>query len=108
MIKITIPILAGLLLSSIAANPVRSTLKYFRHEYDAHIKDKKCPGGVCPALITYFIDADKCTGCKACAKACPQQAITGEKKKPHELEEAKCDRCGICKTTCKFDSIKTR
>jgi NADH-quinone oxidoreductase subunit F len=90
-----------------AANPVRSTLHYFREEYEAHINDKRCPAGVCRALITYTIDEEVCTGCTLCAKACPQQAITGEKKKPHKLDQELCDRCGVCATTCKFSSIKT-
>ncbi len=87
-----------------AANPVRSTLVHFRDEYEAHIQQKKCPAGVCRALITYEI-SDTCTGCQACAKACPRSAITGEKKKIHSIDTARCDRCGICVATCKFDSI---
>ena len=68
-----------------APNPVLTTIKYFRHEYEAHIKDKKCPAGVCKALITYSVDAGKCTGCHACARVCPTQAATGEKKQtPHD------------------------
>jgi len=89
-----------------AANPVRSTLKYFRSEYEAHIKDRQCPAGVCRALITYKID-ESCNGCAMCLKACPREAITGEKKKPHTIDEALCDRCGICVASCKFDSIIT-
>jgi NADH-quinone oxidoreductase subunit F len=91
-----------------AANPVRSTLKFFRAEYEAHINEKKCPAGVCRALITYFVDEDKCTGCLLCKKACPHEAISGEKEKPHVIDESKCDRCGICVAACKFDSILTR
>jgi NADH-quinone oxidoreductase subunit F len=91
-----------------AANPVRSTLKFFREEYEAHIQTKKCPAGVCSELITYYIDEDKCTGCLLCKKACPQEAISGAKKKPHVLNEEKCDRCGICVATCKFDAILTK
>ncbi len=91
-----------------AANPVRSTLKFFREEYEAHIYDKKCPAGVCRALITYYIDADKCTGCLLCKRACPLEAISGEKKEPHVLDENKCDRCGICVATCKFEAILTK
>ncbi len=88
-----------------ASNPVRSTLEHFRHEYEAHIHDKKCPAGVCKALITYTI-TDNCTGCSVCAKACPQKAISGEKKKMYHIDNALCDRCGICISTCKFDAIK--
>jgi NADH-quinone oxidoreductase subunit F len=91
-----------------AANPVRSTLKFFREEYEAHINDKECPAGVCSELITYYIEEGKCTGCLLCKKACPQEAISGEKKKPHLLNEEKCDRCGICVATCKFDAILTK
>ncbi|HON60090.1 MAG TPA: NADH-ubiquinone oxidoreductase-F iron-sulfur binding region domain-containing protein, partial [Smithella sp.] len=88
-----------------APNPVLSTIKYFRHEYEAHIKEHRCPAGVCKALITYSIDAEKCTGCGACIKVCPVQAITGEKKKAHVIDDKKCTRCGACIESCKFDSI---
>ena len=91
-----------------AANPVRSTLKFFLDEYEAHINEKKCPAGVCRSLITYYVDEDKCTGCLLCKKACPHEAISGEKEKPHVIDESKCDRCGICVSACKFDSILTR
>ncbi|MFH1754633.1 MAG: NAD(P)H-dependent oxidoreductase subunit E [Candidatus Latescibacterota bacterium] len=91
-----------------AANPVRSTLTFFREEYEAHIFNKTCPAGVCSELITYYIDEEKCTGCLLCKKACPQEAISGEKTKPHVLHEEKCDRCGICVATCKFDAILTK
>ncbi len=89
-----------------ASNPVRSTLQFFREEYEAHIFNKKCPAGVCRSLITFAID-DSCTGCLLCKKACPKEAISGEKEKLHVIDEAMCDRCGICVTTCKFGSIVT-
>jgi NADH-quinone oxidoreductase subunit F len=90
-----------------AANPVRSTLRYFREEYEAHIEEKRCPAGVCRALITYFID-ETCTGCGACIKVCPREAISGEKKQLHMIDPQKCDRCGLCVATCAFDSIRAR
>ena len=92
-------------LGTTAANPVMSTLKYFRDEYIAHIKDHKCPAGVCKELITYSIDPDKCTGCGACMKNCPSGAITGEKKQPHVLDTGKCIKCQICYDVCKFDAV---
>jgi NADH:ubiquinone oxidoreductase subunit F (NADH-binding)/(2Fe-2S) ferredoxin/NAD-dependent dihydropyrimidine dehydrogenase PreA subunit len=92
-------------LGSSAANPVLSTIKYFREEYDAHINDKKCPAGVCKALITYSI-TEECTGCTLCAKKCPQECITGERKKLHVIDAAKCIRCGICKDVCNFNAVK--
>ena len=88
-----------------APNPVLSTIKYFREEYDAHIKDHRCPAGVCKALITYTIDPGKCTGCGLCIKVCPTQATSGEKKKPHTIDNDKCIRCGACIESCKFDAI---
>ena len=91
-----------------APNPVLSTIKYFRDEYDAHIKDHRCPAGVCKALITYSIDAEKCTGCGVCIKVCPTQAITGEKKKAHNIDNDKCTRCGACIESCKFDAINVK
>ncbi len=89
-----------------APNPVLTTIKYFRDEYEAHIKHKKCPAGVCKALITYSVDAEKCTGCHACARVCPTQAATGEKKKTHVVDLGKCIKCGACFEACKFDAIK--
>ncbi len=91
-----------------AANPIRSTLKFFREEYEAHIVDKRCPAGVCRDLITYYVVPDLCTGCLVCGRACPAGAIAGEKKKPHVIDEALCDRCGICAASCKFHAILTR
>jgi NADH:ubiquinone oxidoreductase subunit F (NADH-binding)/ferredoxin len=95
-------------LGTSAPNPVLTTILYFRDEYEAHIRDKKCPAGVCKPLFHYEIDPEKCTGCHSCAKKCPQEAITGEKKKPHQLDQSKCIKCGICYDTCKFDAIVIR
>jgi NADH-quinone oxidoreductase subunit F len=93
-------------LGQTASNPVLSTLRYFRDEYEAHIKEKKCPAGFCKELIQYFIDSELCTGCMACIKACPQEAITGERKEPHKLDQSKCIKCGACRDICKFDAVK--
>ncbi len=89
-----------------APNPVLTTIRYFRDEYLAHITQGKCPAGVCKDLITYRIDPDKCTGCTSCARMCPQGAISGEKKKPHAIDESACIRCGICLETCKFGAVE--
>ena len=89
-----------------APNPVLSTLHYFRDEYEAHIKDKKCPARFCKDLISLSIDPEKCTGCGACLKVCPVEAIVGEKKKPHQLDEDKCIKCRACYEACKFDAIE--
>ena len=88
-----------------APNPVLSTLRYFMEEYKAHVLERRCPAAVCKALVTYSIDAEKCTGCGVCLKACPHDSITGEKKKPHVIDAALCQRCGICIGECKFDAI---
>jgi NADH-quinone oxidoreductase subunit F len=95
-------------LGQTAANPVLSTLKYFRDEYEDHILKGKCPAGVCSALIQFFIISEKCVGCEACKKACSQQAISGEKKKPHVIEQNKCIKCGICLEACKVNAIEKR
>lgn len=92
-------------LGGTAPNPVLSTIKYFRDEYEAHIKDKKCPAGVCKDLIEYSISSKKCTGCGACLRQCPQNAITGKKKEPHVIDSEKCIKCGACYDVCKFDAI---
>ena len=92
-------------LGKTAPNPVLSTLKYFRNEYVAHIKDKKCPAGVCKALITFSIDKHQCTGCGACVKVCPTSAIAGEKKQPHKIEINKCIKCGACFEICPAEAV---
>ena len=92
-------------LGSTAPNPVLSTLKYFRDEYVAHVRDKKCPAGVCKALIRFSISEEKCTGCGVCLKKCPTECISGEKKKTHVIDQTKCIKCGVCKESCKFDAI---
>ncbi len=89
-----------------AANPVLSTLKYFRDEYVAHIVDKKCPSGVCKSLRSFEIDSEKCKGCSACARKCPVGAISGEIKSPFVIDKSKCIKCGACMETCKFGAIK--
>jgi len=94
-------------LGKTAANPVLSTLRYFRPEYQAHIQEKSCPAGVCRALIRYNIDPNTCTGCGACLKACPHGAIAGESKEPHQINQDLCNKCGICKDVCKFEAIST-
>ncbi len=93
-------------LGQTAVNPVRSTLKLFREEYEAHVKDHKCPAAVCKELITYTIDEEVCTGCLVCGKRCPQDAILGTKKKPHTIVQEKCIKCGICEDVCKYDSVR--
>ena len=92
-------------LGQLAPNPVLTTLKYFREEYEAHIKDKKCPAGVCKPLIKFTVNPDNCIGCTACAKACPTKCISGERKEVHFIDQEKCVKCGICRDTCKFDAI---
>ena len=92
-------------LGNTAPNPVLSTIRYFRDEYEAHVKEKRCPAGVCKALITFTIDGEKCTGCGVCVRECPQSAISGEKKQPYVIDEEKCIRCGLCRDICKFEAV---
>ncbi|MCF0121251.1 MAG: NADH-quinone oxidoreductase subunit NuoF [Oscillospiraceae bacterium] len=93
-------------LGQTAPNPVLSTLRYFRNEYEAHIRDKKCPAKQCPALMHYAIDAEKCKGCTMCSRKCPVGAISGEKGKVFAIDPDKCIRCGTCVHTCRFGAIE--
>ena len=92
-------------LGQTAPNPVLTTIKYFRDEYDAHIRDKRCPAKYCRSLVKYHIDPEKCVGCSACSKKCPAGAITGERKKPFTIDRDKCVGCGACMATCKFGAV---
>ena len=96
----TVQVAALCALGQTAPNPVLSTLKYFRDEYIAHIKEKRCPAGVCKSLISYNIQVDKCKGCGICLRNCPVNAISGEKQKPHTINQAKCTKCGTCLEVC--------
>lgn len=93
-------------LGQTAPNPVLTTIKYFRNEYEAHINDKKCPAKSCPDLLEYTIDADKCRGCTLCAKKCPANAISGEVKSAHKIDRDKCIKCGSCVSVCRFGAVK--
>ncbi|HEY5387813.1 MAG TPA: NADH-quinone oxidoreductase subunit NuoF [Thermoleophilia bacterium] len=95
-------------LGGTAPNPVLTTLRYFRDEFEAHITEKRCPAGQCKALITYYIDAEACTGCMLCAKKCPTDCIAGERKQPHVIDVAACIKCDTCRQVCKFDAVKVR
>ena len=95
-------------LGQTAPNPVLSTLKFFREEYEAHVVEKRCPAGVCKKLLRYEIDPDKCRGCTACARKCPVNAINGTVKQPHVIDQAKCIKCGTCMDTCRFGAISKK
>ncbi|MBQ7850999.1 MAG: NADH-quinone oxidoreductase subunit NuoF [Clostridia bacterium] len=92
-------------LGQTAPNPVLSTLKYYRHEYEAHIYEKRCPAGQCKALLSYKIDPDKCKGCTLCARQCPANCISGKVREPHVIDNSKCLKCGACMEKCKFGAI---
>ena len=95
-------------LGQTAPNPILSTLEHFRDEYVAHIVDKRCPAGVCKALLNYVIDPEKCKGCTKCARNCPASAISGEVKQPHVIDPAKCIKCGACMENCAFGAISRK
>jgi NADH:ubiquinone oxidoreductase subunit F (NADH-binding) len=93
-------------LGKTAANPVLSTLRYFREEYEAHINHQTCPAGVCQALITYGIDPEICSGCGICRRGCPFNAVKGKKKQVHDINLEMCQKCGICRSECQFNAIR--
>ena len=95
-------------LGQTAPNPVLSTLKYFRKEYEAHVVEKRCPAGVCKKLLHYVIDPNKCTGCTLCARRCPVSCIAGKVKEPHVIDQSKCIKCGACMENCKFGAISKK
>jgi len=95
-------------LGQTAPNPVLTTIKYFRNEYEAHINEKRCPAGECATLRTYSIDAEKCKGCTLCSKKCPVNAISGALKEAHAIDTEKCIKCGQCKEVCKFDAVEVK
>lgn len=92
-------------LGATAPNPVRSTIKYFGEEYQEHIREKHCPARECRGLFRYEILTEACTGCGRCRKECPEEAITGERKEPHVIEQSKCVQCGACFEACRFSAV---
>ena len=92
-------------LGQTAPNPVLSTLRYFRDEYEAHVYEKRCPAGCCKNLLQVVIDPDKCKGCSLCSKKCPVGAISGQIKSPFVIDQSKCIKCGVCIASCKFGAI---
>ncbi len=92
-------------LGQTAPNPVLSTLRWFRDEYEAHVFDRKCPAGACKELLTYEIDPDICTGCTLCVSQCPADAIVGDKREPHVINHELCVACGACALVCRRDAV---
>ena len=92
-------------LGQTAPNPVLTTIRYFRDEYEAHVNHGQCPAGHCRSLITFAIVSPQCTGCGACLRSCPADAINGEKKQLHSIDTIVCTRCGICRETCRFEAV---
>jgi len=92
-------------LGKTAANPVLSTIRYFREEYEEHIRERRCPAKECRGLFLYEVDPEACTGCMICARKCPVEAITGEKRKPYVIDQETCTKCGVCLEKCPFDAI---
>jgi NADH-quinone oxidoreductase subunit F len=101
--KVKVSSLCGL--GQTAPNPVLTTLRYFRSEYDDHIRNKRCAAKKCKALIRFSVISDTCTGCMMCAKVCPTKAARGERKKVHTIDQETCIRCGLCAEACRFDAI---
>ncbi|MBR4933616.1 MAG: 4Fe-4S binding protein, partial [Clostridia bacterium] len=95
-------------LGQTAPNPVLTTIRYFRHEYEAHINEKRCPAGECAALRRYSIDPEKCVGCTLCARGCPTKAISGKVKETHLIDETLCIKCDSCRKACRFGAVTVR
>jgi NADP-reducing hydrogenase subunit HndC len=91
-----------------APNPVLSTLQHFRDEYEAHVREKRCPAGQCLALVHFYIEPELCRGCGLCIKVCPENAISGNRREPHEIDVERCVKCGACQERCPFDAIVRR
>jgi ferredoxin len=95
-------------LGQASPNPVLSTIAHFRAEYDAHIREKRCPAGACKELLRYTIVTEKCVGCGACKRNCPAVCITGQAKQPHRIDAERCVKCGRCREVCKFDAVERK
>ena len=104
----TLQVASSCALGRTAANPVLSTLRYFRREYESHIVEKRCAAGICRSLTEFYIDPAICNGCGLCKNNCPVNAITGEKKEPHNIVREICIRCGDCFNRCNFDAVKVK